>query len=336
MWGLGPRDLFLTDRIQSKAARLRRIEHLLYNAADGMRVAEIAQHCGVDRRTIYRDLASLDDMSVPVWESQGRYGIERDSYLSTVRLNLNEAVALFFAARLLSHHSDEHNPHVVSALGKLAAGVPDAAISANIARLAELIRARPLRADYVRVLELTTRAWADRRRLAIQYRAASGDVTRRVICPYVLEVSRSEPASYVIAHDDLRGALRTFKLERVVRAEILDSVYAIPAEFDAYAQLAHAWGVIDDTAVEVRLRFSPAVAQRVKESVWHHSQRIHDLPDGGCGLSLTVGGTREIRSWVLGWGADVEVLAPAALREEVADHARRMLALYRGSRREPV
>ncbi|HWQ12651.1 MAG TPA: WYL domain-containing protein [Roseiflexaceae bacterium] len=317
------------DRIQSKAARLRRIEHLLYNAPAGMRVADLADHCGVDRRTIYRDLQALEDMGVPVWEDRGRYGIERDRYLSTVRLNLNEAVALFFAARLLAHHSDEHNPHVVTALNKLAAGLPDSTISANIARLAELIRSRPLRADYVRVLELTTRAWADRRRLAIQYRAASGDVTRRVICPYVLEVSRSEPASYVIAHDDLRGALRTFKLERVVSAEILGSAYTIPPEFDAYAHLAHAWGVIDDMAVEVRLRFSPAVAPRVRESVWHHSQRLADMPDGGCELALLVGGTREIRSWVLGWGADVEVLAPPSLREEVAAHGRRMAELYR-------
>ncbi|MFO7167418.1 MAG: WYL domain-containing protein [Chloroflexota bacterium] len=316
------------DRIQSKAARLRRIEHLLYNAPGGLRVADLADHCGVDRRTIYRDLDALHDMGVPVWEHGGRYGIERDSYLSTVRLNLNEAVALFFAARLLAHHSDEHNPHVVTALNKLAAGLPDTTISHNIARLADLIRSRPLRADYVRVLELTTRAWADRRRLAIQYRAASGDVTRRVICPYVLEVSRSEPASYVIAHDDLRGALRTFKLERVASAEILDSTYTIPPEFDPYAYLSHAWGVIDDTMVEVRLRFSPAVAPRVKESVWHHSQRIRDLPDGGCEMTLHVGGVREIRSWVLSWGADVEVVEPQALRDDVADHARRMLAQY--------
>lgn len=319
-----------TDRIQSKAARLRRLEHLLYNSPGGMRVADMADHCGVDRRTIYRDLGSLHEAGVPVWEDQGRYGIERDSYLSTVRLNLNEAVALFFAARLLFHHSDEHNPHVVSALSKLAAGVPDTSISANIARLADLIRSRPLRSDYVRVLELTTRAWADRRRLQISYQAANGELTRRVICPYVLEVSRSEPASYVIAHDDLRGALRTFKLERVAAAEILESVYVIPPEFDAYAQFAHAWGVIDDLAVTVRLRFSAAAARRVKESVWHHSQRVSDTPDGGCELILLVGGTREIRSWVLSWGAEVEVLEPAALREDVAGHARRMAVLYGG------
>ena len=318
------------DRIQSKAARLRRIEHRLYNAPQGLRAVELADHCGVDRRTIYRDLISLHEMGVPVWEYAGRYGIDRESYLSTIHLNLNEAVALFFAARLLAHHSDEHNQHVVSALSKLAAGLPDTTIANHIARAADAIRAKPLRAAYMRVLEAITRAWADRRRVTIQYRAASGELTERVICPYFLEVSRSEPASYVIAHDDLRGALRTFKLERIVAAEILAESYIIPDEFDPYVYLASAWGVMDEVEVEVRLRFSPAVASRVKESVWHHSQRVVDEPDGGCELTMRVGGVREVRAWVLGWGADVEVLAPPSLREEVYAQARQMLEMYTG------
>jgi proteasome accessory factor B len=316
------------DRIQSKAARLRRIEHLLYNEPRGLRAVELAAYCGVNRRTIYRDLIALHEMGVPVWEAEGRYGIDRESYLSTVRLNLNEAVALLFASRLLAHHSDEHNPHVVSALSKLAASLPDTTISRHIARVAELIRARPVRTHYVRTLEAITRAWADRRRVAIQYRAASGELTERVICPYFLEVSRSEPSSYVIAYDDLRSALRTFKLERVVAAEILDATYTIPEDFDPYVHLSAAWGVMDEVEVEVRLRFSPAVAARVKESVWHHSQRVYDTPDGGCELTMRVGGITEVRAWVLGWGGDVEVLAPPALRDEVRAHARRMLERY--------
>ena len=318
----------VVDRIQSKAARLRRIEHRLYNAPRGLRVTELAEYCGVDRRTIYRDLEALEEMGVPVWEDAGRYGIDRESYLSTIRLNLNEAVALFFAARLLAHHSDEHNPNVVSALSKLAAGLPDTTISSHMARVAEIIRARPLRSDYVRVLDTITRAWADRHKVAIRYRAASGDLTERVICPYFLEVSRSEPASYVIAHDDLRGALRTFKIERVADAEILGETYTIPDDYDPYEHLASAWGVIDEVEVEVRLRFSPAVAPRVRESVWHHSQRLADTPGGGCELTMRVGGIKEIRSWVLGWGADVEVLAPDSLRDEVIDHVRGMVAMY--------
>ena len=43
---------------------------------------------------------------------------------------------------------------------------------------------------------------------------------------------------------------------------------------------------------------------------------------------MRVGGIKEIRSWVLSWGADVEVLAPAELRDEVSAHARRMVEVY--------
>jgi predicted DNA-binding transcriptional regulator YafY len=84
------------SRTQSKAARLRRIEHKLYNTPQGMGAVELANYCGVDRRTIYRDIESLDSMGVPVWQLDGKFGIEREGYQSTVRLNLNETVALYF------------------------------------------------------------------------------------------------------------------------------------------------------------------------------------------------------------------------------------------------
>jgi len=41
-----------------------------------------------------------------------------------------------------------------------------------------------------------------------------------------------------------------------------------------------------------------------------------------------VAGTREIKYWVLGWGAQAEILEPAILREEVLAEARSMARLY--------
>lgn len=318
------------ERLASKAARLRWIERKLYNNPQGLRVVDIAASTGMDRRTIYRDIESLDDMGVPIWQIDGKFGINREDYLSTVRLNLNQTIALFFAARLLAHHSDENNPHVVAALEKIASSLPDETIARHLSSVAAQIEERPTRREYIAVLEIFTRAWADRRMVRFLYWATGRDEPEeRTVAPYVLEVSRFEPASYVIGYDPLRDAMRTFKLERVQRAEMLDETYEIPADYDPYALLADSWGIMDESRTdEVRLRFSPAVARRVKESVWHRSQRVADNPDGGCDLTLRVSGTREIRSWILSWGADVEVLAPDALREEIADHARRITAMY--------
>ncbi len=317
------------SRTQSKAARLRRIEHKLYNSPGGMGAVELAKYCGVDRRTIYRDIEALDAMGVPVWQFDGKFGIEREGYQSTVRLNLNETVALYFAARLLAHHSDENNPHVVGALDKLAASLPDATLSEHMSRAADVIRAKPMRSNYVQTMETLTRAWADRQVVAIHYWAADrAQPQQRVIEPYFLEVSRFEPASYVLAHDRLRNAVRTFKVERVQRAELLPEHYTIPADFNPYSWLQSSWGIMAEDEVEVRLRFSPQVTRRVQESVWHHSQRLEPQPDGGAVLTMCVGGIREIRNWVLSWGADVEVLAPAELRAQIAAEGARLARLY--------
>ncbi len=316
------------DRIRSKAARLRRIEHRLYNTPAGLRVSDLAEDCGVARRTIYRDLMALHEMGVPVWEERGRFGIDRAAYLSTVRLNLNEALALYFAARLLAHHSDEHNPHIVSALDKLAAGLPDPTISAYIAQAAQIVRSKPMRSDYIRNLEVLTRAWADRRLVLLRYRAPNRESTEREVALYFIEVSRSTPAAYVIGYDRLRSAIRTFKIERIERADLLDEHYTIPADFDPYAHLSSAWGIMDDAEVSIRLRFNIEAAPRVRETVWHRSQQLIERDDGGCDLHMTIGGIREVMPWVLGWGADVEVLEPAELRAEVAAHGARMAALY--------
>jgi proteasome accessory factor B len=320
------------SRTQSKAARLRRIEHKLYNTPQGLGAVELAQYCGVDRRTIYRDIEALDAMGVPVWQLDGKFGIEREGYQSTVRLNLNETVALYFAARLLAHHSDENNPHVVGALDKIAASLPDATLSEHMSRAADVIRAKPMRSNYVQTVETLTRAWADRRAVAIYYWAADRDQPQqRVIEPYFLEVSRFEPASYVLAHDRLRNALRTFKVERIQRTELLPEHYTIPADFNPYTWLQSSWGIMTEEEVEVQLKFSAHAARRVQESVWHHSQRLEVQQDGGCVLTMCVGGIREIRNWVLSWGADVEVLAPAELRAQIAAEGDRLAEMYRQS-----
>jgi predicted DNA-binding transcriptional regulator YafY len=317
------------SRVQSKAARLRRIEHKLYNTPQGLGAVELARYCGVDRRTIYRDIEALDTMGVPVWQLDGKFGIERDGYQSTVRLNLNETVALYFAARLLAHHSDENNPHVVGALDKIAASLPDATLSAHMSRAAELIRAKPMRSNYVQTVETLTRAWADRRVARIEYWAADrARPQERVIEPYFLEVSRFEPATYVLAYDQLRSALRTFKVERIQRAELLPEHYTIPADFDPYIWLQSSWGIMAGEEVRVRLRFTANVVRRIQESVWHHSQQLTPLDDGGCVLDLCIGDIREIKNWVLSWGADVEVLDPPELRAQVAEEGARLATLY--------
>lgn len=127
--------------------------------------------------------------------------------------------------------------------------------------------------------------------------------------------------------------MRTFKLERLERAQMLDEVYEIPVDFDPDDYLEASWGIMHgEETVEVVLQFSPKAASRVKESMWHPSQEIDDLRDGGCLFTVYVSEPREMQPWIRSWGPDVEVLAPPALRQAVAEEAARMAALYQGIR----
>ena len=319
------------SRLTNRAERLRQIERLLYNAPpDGMSVIQIAERCDVHRTTVYRDIRSLEADDVPVWQEEGRFGVLRDRYLTTVRVTLHEAMALYLSTRLLSAHSDEHNPNVVSALEKLAVAMPEY-IGGHIARTADLVRDRRSNEHYRRVLETLTQAWADRRRMRIWHRSSkTGKVQARDFDPYFIEPSGVGYACYAIGHDHLRRDIRIFKVERVERAELRSAQYVIPDSFDPYRYLSTAWGIMGGgEEIEVRLRFSPAVTYRVKESEWHLSQEIEGLADGGCVLSVRVSHTVEMLPWIRGWGADCEVLEPEELREWIAEEVGRMAEIYR-------
>jgi predicted DNA-binding transcriptional regulator YafY len=98
---------------------------------------------------------------------------------------------------------------------------------------------------------------------------------------------------------------------------------------------ARAFGLIDDGEVlEVALKFSAAQAPYVRERLWHPTQQFEPLPDGALILRLQASGRFEIRRWVLGWGDQVEVLAPPCLRAEVAASLRTVVAQYAAG--EPV
>jgi predicted DNA-binding transcriptional regulator YafY len=76
------------------------------------------------------------------------------------------------------------------------------------------------------------------------------------------------------------------------------------------------------------LRFPAAVARCVRERVWHATAVREELPGGGLVLRMRVPVNAGVLRFVLQYGADVEVVAPDALRHRVAETFRRALATY--------
>ena len=303
----------------NRAIRLTKIQYLLHSHPGGLTTRELAELCGVCMRTIQRDLHSLEnELGIPLTQQGDYYGIMEGYVLPPVSLSLYEALAVFISLRLCLRQTDKNNPHIEKALTKISSTLPES-LRSQVEKSLEYIHKKPVTPDYTQVFEKVALAWTTRRRMKIAYQSLQSEEVREwLLEPYFVEATGVGYSVYVIGHAVREGkeGLITFKLDRIKSAEVLESNFEPPADFDISKLLSGSWGIIWGEEQEVELKFSPAVTRRVKEAHWHISQVITDLPDGGCILKLKVGSLLEITPWIRSWGPDVEVLAPESLRQE--------------------
>jgi predicted DNA-binding transcriptional regulator YafY len=316
-----------------KAARYLRIAMLLNDHPDGMSAQDLADRIGVSKRTVYRDLLSMDsDAGLPIWQDAGKFGLERGAFLPPLALTLHEATTLFLAARLLAKVSDEHDTELIGAFVKLAQVLPPV-LAEHIEATVDVFSRIPPNPRFTTVFRVLAEGWAKQRVVQIEYDAGVYDSTKPArqakVQPLAIEPSALTHALYLLAWDEGRKARRTFKVERILSASLTPQTFEPVEGYSAAAELARAWDVIaDEELIDVVIRFSPDVAKRAAETRWHPSQETEDQPDGSMVWRATVAGMREIRIWIMGWGADAEVLEPSQLRADVATELARAAALY--------
>lgn len=328
------------DRIgrkRDRLARLLNVASILYSKGSGeagVPVAEIARLTGMTTRTVYRDIRALEEeLAVPVFAAKrGHYGIERRFFLPPLRLSVPEAIVLFLASRLIARWSDQYDAAVVSAFTKLADALPQP-IARHVAATMLAVGAHESNEPFTRSFSAVARGWAEGRVVELVYDPGTGTEKRTRVQPYFLEPDAALRSVYLIGFDEPAEAMRTYKVERIRSATLTQDRYEIPDDFDPDAWLANSWGIwsSDSTPTAlVRLRFDASVAHRVREAVWHRSQKLTELKGGGVELTVTVAGVVEIQPWIMSWGGAVEVLEPVELREAIAASVRDAAARYAG------
>jgi proteasome accessory factor B len=323
------------ERVSSKRdrlARMTRILALLNAHPDGLKPSEMARRVDSSVRTVYRDLKSIEgELGMPLWSEGGRWGVEADAFLPPLKLTRSEAMAVVLSARLMIRYADKYDPDLASAFEKLA-GVLPAALREHVDRTLDDLSRRPTDETFNRHVRLLTQAWAERRVVSLDYAPApyapeAAPRTARVR-PYLIEPSLQTHALYLIGWDETRNGMRTFKIERIRDISLTpDGFPAAGREIDGMFE--RAWDIIaDQEPAYVVLRFSASVASRVREARWHPTETVEEQADGSLLWRATVAGEIEIRIWILGWGADVEVLEPDSLRADVAERLRRAADQY--------
>jgi proteasome accessory factor B len=99
-------------------------------------------------------------------------------------------------------------------------------------------------------------------------------------------------------------------------------------DFNLHEYLGRAWSMIPEGRIyNVKLRFLPKVAQNVTEVHWHDTQQVTRNKDGSAIVEFRVDGIGEIFWWILGYGDQVQVLAPKELRKRIIQTAKNTITL---------
>lgn len=324
-------------RAPANRGLLRRAVWAVARLREGSRLTarDLASEFEVSLRTAYRDFDFLrDEWRLPVEfdQQRGTYHLTESVHqITPITMREGELLALFFAERAVrQYRGTPFEDDLASAFRKIQEMLTrDVTIAAETLDDGLSLDIGPAYTPEAPVFADVLRAMRRRRVARIRYRSLnSGRTTDRTIRPYHVFNLRGD--WYVAAHDERRAAVRDFALHRIRRIVITTTPYGIPASFDRDRYLADAFSIEKGARpVDVVVRFAPRQARWIRERRWHRSARIQNSLDGGCTLRLRVSGLGEVRRWVMQFGAEAEVLAPASLRREVAAALDEAGKLYR-------
>ena len=107
-----------------------------------------------------------------------------------------------------------------------------------------------------------------------------------------------------------------------------DASYEYPQDYNFEKIYNKNFGIIKYAAFKVVVEFTGWAAKYVSERTWSPDQKIRKLKDGSIILTMTTSGWFDVRSWLLSFGADAELLEPVDKRDEIRKAVRELVDLY--------
>lgn len=300
---------------------------------------ELADHLGVAKRTLYRDIKKLQATGIPIEfdKKLERYTIGPDFFLAPMQFTAEEALALAaLCGEVGAREGIGCLKAAARALAKIEAQLP-AELRDDVRRVTEHVVIQTGATEdgdaYADVYERVRLAILARRPLRCVYESRRGaeedEAAEFLFEPYALFFSVR--AWYAVGRRDDRDGLRTMRLSRFLSVKEAEGggAFEIPEGFSVQEYLGNAWQMVrGEPTYRVELLFDPKFGRTIDETRWHRTQEVEQHEDGSATFRCTVDGLDEIVWWVLSQGPHCRVIAPPELAERVRSLARETAALY--------
>jgi predicted DNA-binding transcriptional regulator YafY len=207
-----------------RTERLFALAEYLRGRRTGVTAETLAERFEVTVRTIYRDLDALRAASLPLAAERGRgggYALDRSYNLPPGNFTAREAALLVALGRFaVDMRLLPFTETIGGALDKVRAALSTSAQRELLTRLDELsFHGVPAIATRKEVREALERAWFERQPLRITYVDGKFIETTRDIRVEAVRMDRHE--TRIDAVDIDRGEHRNFRLDRIVKAEVV-------------------------------------------------------------------------------------------------------------------
>ncbi|MBB3425137.1 putative DNA-binding transcriptional regulator YafY [Rhizobium sp. BK312] len=201
-----------------KASRLFEIIQILRLAKRPVTGADIAARLEVTVRSVYRDIAALQAMRVPIEGERGIGYILRPGFdLPPLMFSIEEMEAIVLSLALLERTGDAELKQAAKRVTAKIAGVVPPPLRQTLD--ANALHAWGFAAPSAAAIDLSLvrRAIRDEEKLDLAYRDELGRATERIIRPIAL-IYYAETAN-VVAWCELRQAIRNFRSDRIEGCE---------------------------------------------------------------------------------------------------------------------
>ena len=317
---------------------------LLLQTRGRMTARQLAEELEVSVRTVYRDVESLHEAGIPLYGDAGPAGGYQllDGYRTRLTgLSADEAEAMFLAAL--------PGPAAELGLGSVMAAAQlkvKAAMPAELADRSGRIQQRFLLdapgwyddGDTSPFLPAVADAVWNQRRVRVRYRRWTEPTeVERTLAPYGIVLKTGK--WYTVAES--AGRVNTYRVNQILELTQLtgaDGRFERPADFDLPGYWSRQVVEFRTRLVqgEALIRLSPAGRRRLEEvmaadvvKAVNATAEADRERDGWIKATVPIESLTHAEGEFLKLGAGVEVLAPPALRERIAETAAALARIYR-------
>lgn len=312
--------------------KIYKLHELLHGRRTVLPMVEIANRLVCSESTAKRAIKFMrNNLDSPIeYDREYRgYRYSKDSYeLPGLWFSVEELLALVSLQKLLA----ELGPGLLDQqLAPLKPRIEKLLASKHLSSSAmQRIRLLPIAARIPdsELFQIIASAVLNRLRLEIRYHARGSDTEAiRMVSPQRLAHYRDNWYLDVWCHQ--RNALRSFALDRIRQAKVLDTPVQDVTEETLDAHYAAGYGIFAGAAQHLAiLRFTPARARWVADERWHPQQQGEWLADGSFLLQIPYADHRELIMDIMRHLPEVEVITPKELKQEIIQRLQAALKIH--------